>query len=228
LSTKTKELVGYQNPINDTFEVLVSRGVIVPASIQAAPRFNTPQPEPISTPVIDRGEDEDEDGGPDELPSGYEDPEGGVAGDMSPEDVDAGFPKKLTPWGDEEPDIEDIETANVAAGGMSDEEYEDFMQYTDLRDKLAKVNSNLLQTKRYKGTVGDIKGSSSGAKEAAGLIALKDKIQAKMNDLYNSSKYLQANYKGKLTKKDEPVVLDEPEELDEWTKSRMQYYAGIK
>jgi len=202
--------LGYnsQQPINANFGDLLRRGIIVPSAIQTARR-------PIVAPVI--GGDEDEDEGPDELPSGYEDPEGGVAGDMSPEDVDAGFPK-MGGSDEEEPEAEEIETSNVSAGGMSDKDYEAFMQYTDLEKRLASVKSNILKAKRSRPSMGDI--SDTPSNELQNLRDLKARLQTKMDGLLAGSEYLQKR-QSKMTKK------AEPEELSEWTKNRMQFYAGI-
>ena len=205
--------LGYdkQNPINAEFMSLVADGVIIPSGAQAAPRLNRPaaaEPE-----------------GDEEVPAGEEGPEGGVAGEMSDEEIEASFAKAMGS-GDEEPEAGEIETSDVSAASMSDEDYESFMQYTDLESRLAKVKSDILKTKRSRGVVGDIGDQPSS--DVENLRALKDKLQKKMNDLLASSEYLQKR-QTKLTGK--PVEKPAPEEeetMDEWMKSRMQYYAGIK
>ena len=205
--------LGYdkQNPINAEFMSLVADGVIIPSGAQAAPRLNRPaaaEPE-----------------GDEEVPAGEEGPEGGVAGEMSDEEIEASFAKAMGS-GDEEPEAGEIETSDVSAASMSDEDYESFMQYTDLESRLAKVKSDILKTKRSRGVVGDIGDQPSS--DVENLRALKDKLQKKMNDLLASSEYLQKR-QTKLTGK--PVEKPAPEEeetMDEWMKGRMQYYAGIK
>ena len=207
------EEVPYQNPINTDFMSLVASGAIIRSGIQTAPRANLPQP---AAPEVG-----DEDG--EDVPSGYEDPEGGVAGDMSPEDVDAGFPK-MGGSDEEEPEADEIETADVATGKMSDKDYEAFMQYTDLENRLASVKSNILKAKRSRPSMGDI--SDTPSNELQNLRDLKVRLQTKMDSLLAGNEYLQAR-KAKMTKKAEPEET-ETEPLDEWTKGRMQYYAGIK
>jgi hypothetical protein len=201
--------LGYdkQNPINADFMTLVADGTIVPAGAQAAPRLNRPQPA--------AAEVGDEDG--EDAPAGYEGPEGGIEGDMSDEEIEASFAKMM--GGDEEePEAGEIETANVSAGGMSDDDYEAFMQYTDLEDRLSKVKSDILKAKRSRPSMGDLTDTPSN--ELQNLRDLKTRLQTKMDGLLSGSKYLQKR-QSKMTKK------AEPEELSEWTKNRMQFYAGI-
>jgi hypothetical protein len=210
--TDVASALGYdkQNPINADFMALVADGVIIPSGEQRAPRLTRPVAEPAA------GE---EAGGEGEI-------EGGVAGEMSDEEIEASFAKAMAS-GEEEPDAGEIEKANIAAGGMSDADYEAFMQYTDLETRLARVKSDILKAKRYRGTAGDIADQPSS--EVENLRALKDRLQKKMDTLLASSEYLKKR-QAKLTGKpvEEPKVDDEEEQLDEWMKGRMQYYAGIK
>ena len=208
--------LGYdkQNPINADFMALVADGTIIPSGAQAAPRLNRP-----SAAEPEDGED---------VPAGEEGPEGGVVGDMSDEEIEASFAKAMRS-GDEEPEAGEIETGSVTAASMSDDDYEAFMQYTDLEGRLAKLKSDILKTKRSRGGVaGDIGDQSSSSLD--NMRALKDKLQKKMDSLLASSEYLQkrqAKLTGKEYIKPEPEETEE-EPLDEWVKGRMQYYAGIK
>jgi hypothetical protein len=202
--------LGYdkQNPINADFMALVASGAINQSGGQAAPRLNRPQPAVA----------EPEDG--EDVPAGYEGPEGGIEGDMSDEEIEASFAKMMGS-GEEEPEAGEIETADVATGRMSDEDYEAFMQYTDLENRLSKVKSDILKTKRSRPSIGDI--SDTPSNELQNLRDLKARLQTKMDGLLAGNEYLQA----KLNKKAAPEET-ETEPLDEWTKGRMQYYAGIK
>jgi hypothetical protein len=208
--TDVATALGYpkQNPINADFMALVADGVIIPSGEQRAPRLNRP-----ATAAPEAGE---EVGGDDGI-------EGGVAGDMSDEEVEASFAKAMGS-GEEEPEEGEIEMANVAAGGMSDDDYEAFMKYTDLEDRLSRVKSDILKAKRSRPSIGDI--SDQPSNELQNLRDLKIRLQAKLDDLLAGSKYLQ-DRKAKMNKKTEPEET-ESEELNEWTKNRMQYYAGIK
>ena len=202
--------LGYnkQNPINADFMSLVADGVIIPSGTQTAPRLNRPA---ATTP--ETGEEDGEDG-----------IEGGIAGDMSDEEIEASFARAIAS-GEEEPDAGEIEKANVAAGGMSDADYEAFMKYTDLEDRLSRVKSDILKAKRSRPSIGDIADQPSN--ELQNLRDLKTRLQAKLDDLLAGSEYLQAR-KAKMTKKVEPEDTGDEEQLDEWMKGRMQYYAGIK
>ena len=205
--------LGYdkQNPINADFMALVAAGAINQAGGQAAPRLNRPQPAVA----------EPEDG--EDVPAGYEGPEGGIEGDMSDEEIEASFAKMMGS-GEEEPEAGEIETADVATGRMSDEDYEAFMQYTDLENRLSKVKSDILKTKRSRPSMGDI--SDTPSNELQNLRDLKARLQTKMDGLLAGNEYLQSR-QAKLNKKAAPEET-ETEPLDEWTKGRMQYYAGIK
>jgi len=143
---------------------------------------------------------------------------------MSDEEIEASFAKMMGS-GDEEPEEGEIEKANVAAGGMSDEDYEAFMKYTDLENRLAKVKSDILKTKRSRPSIGDI--SDQPSNELQNLRDLKNRLQQRMDDLLAGSEYLQAR-KAKMAKKAEPEDTGDEEQLDEWMKGRMQYYAGIR
>jgi hypothetical protein len=66
--------------------------------------------------------------------------------------------------------------------------------------------------------MGDI--SDTPSNELQNLRDLKARLQTKMDGLLAGSEYLQKR-QSKMTKK------AEPEELSEWTKNRMQFYAGI-
>jgi hypothetical protein len=205
--------LGYdkQNPINADFMALVASGAINQAGGQAAPRLNRPQPAVA----------EPEDG--EDAPAGYEGPEGGIEGDMSDEEIEASFAKMMGS-GEEEPEAGEIETTDVATGRMSDDDYEAFMQYTDLENRLSKVKSDILKTKRSRPSMGDI--SDTPSNELQNLRDLKARLQTKMDSLLAGNEYLQSR-KAKLDKKAAPEET-ETEPLDEWTKGRMQYYAGIK
>jgi hypothetical protein len=205
--------LGYdkQNPINADFMALVASGAINQSGGQAAPRLNRPQPAVA----------EPEDG--EDVPAGYEGPEGGIEGDMSDEEIEASFAKMMGS-GEEEPEAGEIETADVATGRMSDEDYEAFMQYTDLENRLSKVKSDILKTKRSRPSIGDI--SDTPSNELQNLRDLKARLQTKMDGLLAGNEYLQSR-QAKLNKKAAPEET-ETEPLDEWTKGRMQYYAGIK
>ena len=205
--------MGYdkQNPINADFMALVADGVIIPSGEQRAPRLTRPAAEPG-------------------VEAGAEDTgiEGGIDRDLSDEEVDAMFAKVMR-GDEEEPEAGEIEKADVSAASMSDQDYEAFMQYTDLEGRLAKVKSDILKTKRSKGVAGDI--SDRPSDELQRLRDLKDRLQKKMDGLLASSKYLQQRQEKVTGKKYEPIDIEDvetEEPLDEWTKGRMQYYAGIK
>lgn len=133
----------------------------------------------------------------------------------------------------EEPDAGEIEKGNVAAGGMSDADYEAWMKYGNLKQRLDSTKSNILKLRKGKGGMaGDI--SDKPSTELIRLRDLKKSLEERIAALVASSPYLQTKLK-----KETPVApIIEPEEtetetetelepLDEWTIRKMQYYAGI-
>ena len=204
--------LGYdkQNPINADFMALVANGTIIPSGTQSAPRLTRPAAEPGAE-------------------AGAEDTgiEGGIDRDLSDEEVDAMFAKVMR-GDEEEPEMGDVEKADVSGASMSDEEYEAFMQYTDLENRLAKIKSDILKTKRSKGVAGDI--SDRPSDELQRLRDLKASLEKRIDDIVASSKYLQQRQEKTTGKKYEPIDIEDVEEepLDEWAISRAQYYAGIK
>ena len=202
--------LGYnkQNPINADFMELVAAGAIVQSGGQAAPRLNRPAGEPAAA-ATDNEFDF-------------------IQGDMSDEEVDASFAKAAAA-GDEEPEIGDIEKADGSAAQMSDEDYEAFMKVSDLENRLASTKSNILKLKKSKGVAGDIGDRPSD--ELQRLRDLKASLEKRIADAVASSKYLQQRQEKATGKKYEPIDIEDvetEEPLDEWTKGRMQFYAGIK
>jgi hypothetical protein len=202
--------LGYnkQNPINADFMELVAAGAIVQSGGQAAPRLNRPASEPSAAATDDEFDF--------------------IQGDMSDEEVDASFAKAAAA-GDEEPEIGDIEKADGSAAQMSDEDYEAFMKVSDLENRLASTKSNILKLKKSKGAAGDIGDRPSD--ELQRLRDLKASLEKRIGDTVASSKYLQQRQEKATGKKYEPIDIEDvetEEPLDEWTKGRMQFYAGIK
>jgi hypothetical protein len=213
--------MGYdkQNPINAEVLALTTDGILNLSGQQTAPRLNRPQPA-VSAIPSEPGEEDDEDVDDEEEIPNEDDMDGIVNRDLSDEEVDAMFAQTMR-GDEEEPEVNDIEVGDIDGAKMSDEDYDAFMKYTDLEDRLAKVKSDILKTKRFKSGPGDLRNNFSS--EVQNLRALKDRLQQRMDDLISNSPYLQAR-KAKLAAKNNP---ENSGELDEWTKKNLQYYAGI-
>ena len=134
-----------------------------------------------------------------------------------------------------EPTTGELEPAEYSGTKMSKEDYDAFMDYTELADRLAATKSNILKLKRSRGgTAGDI--SDKPGTELARLTALKDKLQTKVDALLAGSEYLQKRIE-KQTGKAYVAPVAEPEEdeddtIDEafnadYEKRKLQFYAGI-
>jgi len=208
ITTIAQEKFGLPQPrIADYARDMIRLGILEPEQEGVTPQFMRPE----------TGEEDGEEG-----------IEGGIEGDMSDEEIEASFAKAKSS-GEEEPDAGEIEKANIAAGGMSDADYESFMKYTDLEDRLSRVKSDILKAKRSRPSIGDI--SDTPSNELQNLRDLKIRLQAKMDDLLAGSEYLQKRREKMTGKKYEPITTpeeDEEDQMNEWMKGRMQYYAGIK
>ena len=131
---------------------------------------------------------------------------------------------------DFEPEAGEIEKAEPSASSMSDEDYEAFMKYDELKRRLDATKSNILKTRKSRGTAGDI--ADKPSTELQRLRDLKKSLEDRINDLVAGSDYL----KKKLAKDmppAPPVETPNDEEtleegLDEWTINKLQFYAGIK
>ena len=108
--------------------------------------------------------------------------------------------------------------------------YEAFMKYDELKRRLDATKSNILKTRKSRGTAGDI--ADKPSTELQRLRDLKKSLEDRINDLVAGSDYL----KKKLAKDmppAPPVETPNDEEtleegLDEWTINKLQFYAGIK
>jgi hypothetical protein len=136
---------------------------------------------------------------------------------------------------EEEPTTGEIEPATPSSSSMSDEDYDAWMKWSDLNDRLSATKSNILKAKRGKkgGVAGDI--SDTSGSEIPRLTALKQSLEDKMNALVAGSKYLQNKIEKETGKAYEPIEV-EPEEEDtldeafnkEYELRKLQYYAGIR
>lgn len=131
---------------------------------------------------------------------------------------------------DFEPEAGEIEKAEPSASSMSDEDYEAFMKYDELKRRLDATKSNILKMRKSRSTAGDI--SDKPSTELQRLRDLKKSLEDRINDLVAGSDYL----KKKLAKDMPPAPpVETPDEeetlnegLDDWTINKLQYYAGIK
>lgn len=131
---------------------------------------------------------------------------------------------------DFEPEAGEIEKAELSASSMSDEDYEAFMKYDELKRRLDATKSNILKMRKSRGTAGDI--SDKPSTELQRLRDLKKSLEDRIDTLVAGSDYL----KKKLAKDMPPAPpVETPDEeetleegLDDWTINKLQYYAGIK
>ena len=120
-----------------------------------------------------------------------------------------------------EPEAGEIERAPMA-GQLSDEDFEAFLKASTLEDRIAKVKSDILKTRRSK-SGGEFETEPST--EVQRLRDLKVTLEKRLADLVAGSKYLQ---KRSGVEPEDIEMPDTEEPLDEWAIGRAQYYAGIK
>lgn len=123
---------------------------------------------------------------------------------------------------DFEPEAGEIERAPMA-GQLSDEDFEAFLKASTLEDRIAKVKSDILKTRRSK-SGGEFETEPST--EVQRLRDLKTTLEKRLADLVAGSKYLQK--RSGIEPEDLEMPDTEEEPLDEWAIGKAQYYAGIK
>ena len=121
-----------------------------------------------------------------------------------------------------EPEAGEIEKAPMA-GQLSDEDFEAFLKASTLEDRIAKVKSDILKTRRSK-SGGEFETEPST--EVQRLRDLKVSLEKRLADLVAGSKYLQK--RSGVEPEDIEMPDTEEEPLDEWAIGKAQYYAGIK
>ena len=135
---------------------------------------------------------------------------------------------------DEEPNAGEIEKNNTSVSNMSDDDYEAFMKYNDLKNRLDATKSNILKLRKNKGgSFGDI--SDNPSTDLQRLRDLKSSLEDKINTLVGGSKYLQNKIEKSTGKPVEVPEVEPIESEDEdvvaenyrYEKRKLQFYAGI-
>jgi len=216
-----------QLAIADYYRAMVKAGVITPENEEVIPQF---QREPVEKEPADifSGDVEDLFVGGKSYDGTEEEPE---------EEPVTSEPEATT---EPEPGPEDtqLEPAEPISGGMSDEDYQAWMKYDDLKQKIAATKSNIIKLKKSKRRYDpeDIRGGDE-SNEVNRLIKFKKSLEDRINTLIAGSQYLQdkiAQEKEEKNKPESPSVedvvdeLDENQALNEWMMSKWKYYAGIK
>jgi hypothetical protein len=126
---------------------------------------------------------------------------------------------------DFEPEAGEIEKAPMA-GQLSDEDFEAFLKASTLEDRIAKVKSDILKTRRSR-TGGEFETEPST--EVQRLRDLKTTLEKRLADLVAGSKYLQKRSGVEPEDIEMPDTEEEPlQEDNSWELNKIQYYAGIK
>ena len=156
--------------------------------------------------------------------------------------LDLGTNKQQHNIEDEEDEIEptptDIPVDNsIKSGGLSDEDYAAFIEYSNLKDRLNATKTNLNKIKRSR-DVADI-GPDTKDKDILRLSNTKKSLEDRISKLISSSKYLQdkvnkekeTKLSSKLPQEVEPEIeLDNEDEIvaeNLFEIKKMQYLAGI-
>lgn len=121
---------------------------------------------------------------------------------------------------------------------MNDEDYESFMKYTDLKQRLDSTKSNILKSKRSGGReAGDITDNPNA--DIDRLIQLKKSLQDRIDILISNSPYLKKRLGQKLPEIEPEIVepeddiedennIEDKDKIDEYLIRKWQHYAGIK
>jgi hypothetical protein len=126
---------------------------------------------------------------------------------------------------DFEPEAGEIEKAPMA-GQLSDEDFEAFLKASTLEDRIAKVKSDILKTRRSK-SGGEFETEPST--EVQRLRDLKVTLEKRLAHLVAGSKYLQKRSGVEPEDIEMPDTEEEPlQEDNSWEVNKIQYYAGIK
>jgi hypothetical protein len=153
-------------------------------------------------------------------------------------DVLSRFSSKAEPTDDEyeiEPEADEIEKVGPVKTRISDEDYQSFIKYSELRDRLNAIKGNLAKERRSTGA-GEFMGNQSKEDRVKALEATKKGLEDRIATLVAGSKHLQDKVAKEQTGKApklpeiEPVESEDEEELTEnyeYAKRQLQYRAGI-
>ena len=116
----------------------------------------------------------------------------------------------------EEPEIPELPADRPSIGGLSDEDYNAWMEYSKFKERLARTKSALIQAKKMGRSRDDL---SSGSNEIERLQNLKTSLEQRMQSVVNSSEYV----KNKI----EQDRLPDEDKINESIKKRLQQLANI-
>jgi hypothetical protein len=116
----------------------------------------------------------------------------------------------------EEPEIPELPADQPSVGGLSDEDYNAWMEYSKFKERLARTKSALMQAKKMSKGRDDL---SSGSDEIERLRNLKTSLEQRMQNVVNSNEYV----KNKI----EQDRLPDEDEINEGIKKRLQQLANI-
>jgi hypothetical protein len=116
----------------------------------------------------------------------------------------------------EEPEIPELPADQPSVGGIANEDYNAWMEYSKFKERLARTKSALIQAKKIGKSRDDL---SSGSDEIERLRNLKTSLEQRMQNVVNSSEYV----KNKI----EQDRLPDEDEINESIKRRLQQLANI-
>jgi hypothetical protein len=88
---------------------------------------------------------------------------------------------------EEEPEIPELPMDRPPVGGLSDEDYNAWMDYSKFKERLARTKSALMQTKKIGKGRDDL---SSGSSEIERLTKLKTSLEQRLQNIINSNEYV--------------------------------------
>jgi hypothetical protein len=118
----------------------------------------------------------------------------------------------------EEPEIPELPADRPSVGGLSDEDYNAWMEYNKLKERLARTKSALMQAKKMTRGRDDL---SLDSNEIERLAKLKTSLEQRVQNVVDSSEYV----KNKIEQ--DKIKSSEEDEINESIKRRLQQLANI-
>jgi hypothetical protein len=87
----------------------------------------------------------------------------------------------------EEPEIPELPADRPSIGGLSDEDYNAWMEYSKFKERLARTKSALIQAKKMGRSRDDL---SSGSNEIERLTKLKTSLEQRLQNVVDSNEYV--------------------------------------
>lgn len=110
----------------------------------------------------------------------------------------------------EEPEIPELPVNQPSIGGLSDEDYNAWMEYSKFKERLAKTKSALIQTKKMGRGRDDL---SSGSDEMERLRNLKISLEQRIQNIIDSNEYVKNKIEQEKNASSEDEIMERFQKL---------------